>query len=197
MLWIFLIVLFLILSWPFAVWKTSQRKQRLEDKTNRTNERSYTYGYDLPGGTEDFAFGAKIACWVLAAAAFLVLFIVIVVTFTTQVDDLTTIDNTFRVERIMGRRADELGTQAKTILVTQYPQYEQKTINNIVDKSPQLILLQFPDLKASATMQDYVARLTSLRDKVYDQQVKRSDIRKNIRARERNWLVNIPALLPH
>ncbi len=110
--------------------------------------------------------------------------------YSAHLSDIEDLAKFVDIENVYTKRAESL-TAEFTVLVNQYLGHEKATFDNMSPEDISVLLVRFPELKASKTILELVAQIRSMQDDVYAQQVERAEISKNIRFRTRNpWILH-------
>lgn len=126
-------------------------------------------------------------------------FLVNVVAYTGQIKNFENVRMVNEVEKIYTEKAAILTTEFKLYLASEYPEHELKIFDNMKPDNVNMYAAMFPQIRASETISLLVNKINQLQDDIYNQQVLRAGIMRDIRFRLVNpWLVgwimpNIPS----
>lgn len=178
----FFLVIGIIASIPsFFYWKKHHRERK---------ERSY-------GGQEwtDAAIGAWVLMVCCVAWLFFTVVLVNAVVYVDQVHDQEAITQFEANKVVYTERANDLTERLSALLETEYPEHEREIFENLTPQNADLVFVAYPQLRAIEGFAQLANQIKTLRDRIYEQDVKIEYKERSIRVRERN-IFYLTFLLP-
>jgi sensor histidine kinase YesM len=88
-------------------------------------------------------------------------------------------------ETIYNNKANDITSQLTALLAVDYPKLEEEVLGTLA-KNPDLLFVQFPQLRSSETITTLANQIKNLRSQVYQQELNKTRMEKDIRTRQRN-----------
>lgn len=121
------------------------------------------------------------------------IFISIVATtnlYLSQIEDIESLNVIDEEIGIYEQRSDNIKFQIREVLVDKYPEHEKDIMNSLSGNDASIYFVKYPELHTHETFKQYTEILVSLDTKIYDQKLKKVDLKKNISERRRNpWII--------
>lgn len=140
---------------------------------------------------DNFGWGAT--CLILGFFTLLITVIMLIVSLVNNShqrydqEDLTKVS---QFQEIYKKRTDNLTGQFVHYLAQIYPEYEKNIFEKITPNDLDIYLVKYPDLKASETIIQLVKQIRDLNDDIYQQELRRAEILRDMRFRTRNpWIL--------
>lgn len=83
-------------------------------------------------------------------------------------------------------RLDKLNNEVRTILIDSYGNHEKDIFNNMSPEGLSLLLVKYPELRASETFIHATDELIGFNDAVYKRELERVDLKRSINTRLRS-----------
>ena len=112
--------------------------------------------------------------------------------YTEQVDDLEEVTRMKNVIKIYDTKATNLAKEFGEYLAVKYPKQEKDIFEKIKPGTIDIYLVKYPEIRSHETIMALVKQLRSLRDDVYDTQIKLEGTLKKLRYRIKSPWVFIP-----
>ena len=113
------------------------------------------------------------------------------VSYANQYDDATELIKFDKMEKIYGEKAEKLTAEFAKYLGEAYPNLEKEVFKAISPNNINIYLVKYPELKSSQTILALTTSINELQSRVYDMQLKRAAIEKDMTYRPINpWLLN-------
>lgn len=110
--------------------------------------------------------------------------------YQSQIGDIESLNVIDEEIGIYQERSDEIKSQIKEVLIDKYPEHEKDIMKSLSGNEASIYLVKYPELHAHETFKQYTEILVSLDKKIYDQKLKKVDLKKNISERRRNpWII--------
>jgi len=84
------------------------------------------------------------------------------------------------------KRADDISNKLKIVLVENYGEHEREIFSNMGSDDLQLLLIKYPELRASKTFTTYADKMHELNDYVYKQKQEKIEIVRRMQYRVKN-----------
>lgn len=142
--------------------------------------------------------GVAFLGWLLFSIGVVYLFVMPLKTlgsYTEQIRDQEDFRQSVACEKILTNKAEALSKQFAYYLAEVYPNHEKEIFTEISPSNIELYLARYPEIKSSATILKLVEEIGDLREDVYDQQIRREKILRDMRYRKLSpW--NIRWMIP-
>lgn len=99
-------------------------------------------------------------------------------------------------KKIFEDKSKNLLEQMRTILLVEYPDFEEKIIDKITSQDIHLLLLKFPELKTSDLVVKYIKEIKTNLSSVYDCELAVAKLKKELRIRKRTAKIYCFPILP-
>jgi len=84
------------------------------------------------------------------------------------------------------KRADDISNKLRIVLVENYGEHEREIFSNMGSDGLQLLLIKYPELRASETFTTYADKMHELNDYVYEQKQEKIEIVRRMEYRVKN-----------
>ena len=98
-------------------------------------------------------------------------------------------------KKVYIKKAKALTSEFKLYLASTYPDIEKEIFSKLIPEKVGIFAASFPQIKSSETITKLVSMINDLQSNIYTQELNINRIKRNIRARLRNYL-NFPWVLP-
>jgi uncharacterized protein YsxB (DUF464 family) len=137
----------------------------------------------------DAQFGMMV-CVVISILLFVITTIFQLVEYSCQISDGEELVKIGNFEEIYTNKSDVLTQQFAGYLADIYPEYEKNIFESISPDGIDLYLVKYPEIKASETIMLLVSEIRMLQGDIYDQQLERAQVVRNMSYREKSpWIV--------
>jgi hypothetical protein len=151
---------------------------------------AYNY-YRGHGDKSDARFGVTILT-VFAIIIFIISVIFQLVNYSTQISDGEELSKIEKFEEIYQNKADVLTQQFAGYLADIYPEYEKNIFESISPDGIDIYLVKYPEIKASDTIMLLVSEIRKLQDDIYNQQLEKAVVVRNMLYREKSpWVIQM------
>ncbi len=167
-------------------------------KKRRMGKENYEHYYDSTRDTpEEVYFNIFIIMEVVAVIIICLGILRTLFAYPEQINKFEELRKVKAIEKIYTEKSDNLTTEFKLYLAKQYPDHEKDIFDKMQPKGISQYLVIYPQIRSSETISLLVEKINKLQDDIYEQQIKRAGVMKDIRFRKINpWNINpfIPAI---
>ncbi|HRY62933.1 MAG TPA: hypothetical protein P5056_04160, partial [Candidatus Paceibacterota bacterium] len=103
-----------------------------------------------------------------------------------QLNNIETLQESQNVEKVLNQKAETLTVEFTRLLAEVYPQHEKDLFEKMTPDRVLALVIKYPEIKANTTVMELVTKIDQMRSAVYDQQILREKLKKDIRFNKRN-----------
>lgn len=143
------------------------------------------------GGGNDYS-GAFITNIICSIVLIIALFVVNFNIISSQKENYTKLEMLQENKMIYQKKADDLTVKFKQVLIDSYPNYEKALFDKMTPEDFRMLMVKYPEIKASLTSINFVDKLDALYKDIYDTDIQSREVVQKIRYNFINpWGINL------
>lgn len=112
-----------------------------------------------------------------------------------QIDNIESLQQIDQEIVILEKRSETLLPEFRRYLVELYPEYEKNVYDKISPENISIYLVKYPELKTIEGVKLLVEKINQIKDSIYQKEIEKTKVEKDIRVRGRNKLI-LTGILP-
>lgn len=128
---------------------------------------------------------------IISCVLFVIILFVNLISFSIQKSDYIEVTRLLESKEILQKKAEIMTMKYKEILIEKYPTYEKDILAKMTPEDYKILMVKYPEIKASLTSINFVEKIEGLNNDVYDTDLKIRETIADIRFRFVNpWIID-------